>query len=145
MAKKKSDHKWVKVHIPADLAERLEGDDLDLDDVVAGILRAHLDDAPGATPGGGTQGGTFASFIADAMAPLKDHPLAPQLEKVAKDVASKVAKDVATAAATAAFAAWSAKMSQKPDPGASPPPPARAAPREFRDGPATPDEDTSQH
>lgn len=104
MGKKKANDKSVKIRISADLAGRLEALGPDWEDQVEQILRAHLDGAP--------KGGKFASFIADTVAPLKDHPLAPHVEKAAKDIASKVAKDVATAAAAAALAAWTAKMAK---------------------------------
>lgn len=104
MGKKKADDKSVKIRISTDLAGRLEALGPDWEDQVEHILRAHLE--------GAAKGGKFASFIAETVAPLKDHPLAPHVEKAAKDIATKVAKDVATAAATAALAAWTAKMTK---------------------------------
>lgn len=114
MGKKKADDKSVKIRISADLAGRLEALGPDWEDQVERILHTHLAGAP--------RGGKLASFIADTVGPLKDHPLAPHVEKAAKDIATKVAKDVATAAATAALAAWTAKMQPQDKPAEAPRP-----------------------
>jgi hypothetical protein len=104
MAKNQDDAKGVKLRIPRDLAERFQALGDDWEDQVAAILRAHLDDGPHRNLG---------DRIAEAVAPLRDHPLAPHVEKAAKDFASKVAKDVAAAAGAAALAAWTAGLAKK--------------------------------
>ncbi len=104
MAKKDDAAKGVKVRIPKDIAERFEALGEDWEDRIAAALRAFLDDGPAKNLG---------DRIVEAVAPLREHPLAPHLEKAAKDFASKVAKDVAAAAGAAALAAWTAGLAKK--------------------------------
>lgn len=113
MPKHHDDAKGVKLRIPRDLAERLHALGEDWEDRVADVLRAHLDDGPQRNLG---------DRIAEAVAPLRDHPLAPHVEKAARDFASKVAKDVAAAAGAAALAAWTAGLARKDEAKAAPPP-----------------------
>lgn len=106
MAKQHDDAKGVKIRIPRDIAERFEALGGNIEEKIASALRAHLD-----SDGHKTMTDRFA----EAVAPLREHPLAPRLEKAARDFASKVAKDVAAAAGTAALAAWTAGLAKKDD------------------------------
>ena len=104
MGKHNDDAKGVKVRIPKDVAERFQAHGEDWEERIVQALRASLDG-----------GRNFGDRIAEAVAPLRDHPLAPHVEKAAKDFASKVAKDVAAAAGAAALAAWTAGLAAKKD------------------------------
>ena len=104
MAKHTDHAKGVKIRIPQDVAERFEALGGDWEDRIVSALRTFLDDGPVKTVG---------DRIADAVAPLREHPFAPHIEKAAKDFASNIAKDVAAAAGAAALAAFSAGMIKK--------------------------------
>ena len=104
MAKHQDDARGVKVRIPNDIAARFQALGEDWENKLIDALRAHLDDGPLKNIG---------DRIADAVAPLRDHPLAPHVERAVKDFGTKVAKDVAAAAGAAALAAWTAGLAKK--------------------------------
>lgn len=116
MAKQNDDARGVKIRIPSDIAERFQTLGEDWEARIHDALRAHLDDGP-------VKG--MADRIADAVAPLRDHPLAPHFEKAVKDFGSKVAKDVAAAAGAAALAAWTAGLAKRDGKPEKPPRPAK--------------------
>ncbi len=116
MAKNSDDARGVKIRIPSEIAERFQALGEDWEVRIHDALRAHLDDGPLKSMG---------DRIADAVAPLRDHPLAPHLEKAVKDFGSKVAKDVAAAAGAAALAAWTAGLAKRDEKPPKAPKPAK--------------------
>lgn len=123
MAKKDDDAKGVKVRLPKDVVDYFQALGEDWEDRIVRALRSIADESPVKNLG---------DRIADAVAPLRDHPLAPHVEKAAKEFASKVAKDVAVAAGAAALAAWTAgltKKDEKPATEAKPKPAPKGKPK----------------